>query len=658
MNMSYIDSPFYYSRRITKEVKVRDIGIGGQNPIRIQSMTTTDTMDTIATVEQTIQLFAAGCEIVRITAPSKKDAENLRNIREELKRRGYGNIPLVADIHFSPATALIAVEYADKVRINPGNFTDKKKFDIKEYSESEYAEEVERAREAFLPLLRRCKELGVALRIGTNHGSLSDRMMNRFGDSPLGMVESALEFIRFAENESFREIVVSMKSSNPKVMIQAYRLLAARFRELKMDYPLHLGVTEAGDGQDGRIRSAVGIGSLLADGLGDTIRVSLTEDPIEEIPVAKLMVTKFNHPFLVHNTGDGYKDFRNPFEYRRFYSRKLGTEKYFLGDENPVGVEVSFNPGSVSDWLEQIELLVKKTKNTLMKPEIFHCNTLSLGFLQELSAFLNNHKNWHALSIGLNLPEKLILTELDRITLPEKIVIDPFQYSYSEVIPLLSANVVIVELNIKSNDINKIPDLIHFLKEIKAENICFSLHSDHKILHDYRKMVQFLQFDDYPIILTGNFKSREDALYDSAIHLGALLEDGIGDSVRIESLAMLPEELNTLTYDLLQVCGLRSVKTDFISCPSCGRTLFNIQETLARIKQKTSHLQGVKIAVMGCIVNGPGEMADADYGYVGAGPGKVHLYKKKEIIEKSIPSTVAEERLIELIKEDGKWIEP
>ena len=631
---------------------VGTVGVGGKNPIRIQSMTNTDTMDTEGTVDQIIRLVVAGCEIIRVTAPAKKDAENLGNIRKQLKAKGYPDVALVADIHFSPQAAMIAADFVDKVRINPGNYTDKKKFLTRDYSEAEFRLEVEKAEEAFFPLLQKCQENGRAIRIGTNHGSLSDRIMNRYGDTPQGMVESALEFIEFAERQSFYNIIVSMKASNPKVMIQAYRLLASRFLSSGRNYPLHLGVTEAGDGEDGRIRSAVGIGSLLEDGLGDTIRVSLTEDPEKEIPVAQRLVAKYNHPFPLLPE-DNYSEFRDPFHYNRLYSKEVALKHISLGEEHPPRVEVSMQPESAKEWLADIKTLLQKTKNSEARPEIFHVNCNSIAFIRDLSAILLNEKPDYDLSLELDL-EPQRMQEINGLALPDKIVLNPFRYALDTLL-LFSAK--FLELKIHPADFPDLGKLLYFLKENRIENVGFSLAGG-KIVTDYRKLLFHLQYEQFPVVLCATFSSAEQALYDASVAFGSLLSDGIGDCLRVECAAMDSQKLLNFSYDLLQVCVLRKTKTEFISCPSCGRTLFNIQETLARIKKRTGHLKGVKIAVMGCIVNGPGEMADADYGYVGAGPGKIHLYKNHEIVIKSVPDVQAEEKLVELIRSDGKWVDP
>ncbi|TGK31121.1 4-hydroxy-3-methylbut-2-en-1-yl diphosphate synthase [Leptospira gomenensis] len=660
MNFRYNSTPFAYQRRKTREVKVGDVGIGGNNPIRIQSMTNTDTRDTEATVRQILELERAGCEIVRLTVPSQPDADNLPSIRKELKKSG-SKVPLVADIHFTPSVAMKSVEYVEKVRINPGNFADKKRFNVRDYTDSEYGEELERIAEVFSPLVLRCKELGTAMRIGTNHGSLSDRIMNRYGDTPQGMVESAIEFIRIAESLNYYDIIVSMKASNPQVMVQAYRMLSARFGELGMDYPLHLGVTEAGDGKDGRIKSAVGIGSLLEDGLGDTIRVSLTEDPVLEIPVARFLADRFNGRKSELESAKGYSEFRNPFSYQRFYSSEIRVGNFEAGEKHPVRVETVLPFSDAKTFLADVARLYQYGKNLSIEPESILVDSPEPDRLEEISEA----------AAALSIPVGIILG--DKISLNEKlqkelarfsrIVFDPFlQFQDGEkMLSLLRDRQnagFYSEIRTVSEKLSSLRGLPETLGETGIKNVLFSL-STSRILHDYRKLGNILSNSEFPIVLHGSFSDPEEALYGASIGIGGLLIDGIGDLVRIQ----IPgteniEEILQLSYDLLQGTRLRLTKTEYISCPSCGRTLFDLQETTARIKSRTGHLKGVKIAIMGCIVNGPGEMADADFGYVGAGPGKVHLYKGKEIVMKNVPSEEADEKLVELIKNHGLWQEP
>ncbi len=678
MNPKYNESPFHYARRQTREVKAGDVGIGGNNPIRVQSMITANTRDTEASVAQIKALWEVGSEIVRVTVPSQADADNLPEIRKEMKRQKI-QVPLVADIHFTPTVALKCVEWVEKVRINPGNFADKKKFDTFEYTDAEYNLELERIEEVFTPLVLRAKELGVSMRIGTNHGSLSDRIMNRYGDTPQGMVESALEFIRIAERNSYRDIVVSMKSSNPQTMVQAYRLLVSRFYELNMDYPLHLGVTEAGDGQDGRIKSSAGIGSLLEDGLGDTIRVSLTEDPIEEIPVAKRLVAKYNELFLKGqadklkvNQNGNFLEFRDPFAYSRFYSKETSLSTLNLGDNSPVRVETPFILGTLPEDLLSLSATARKTFRDI---EIIKFNVNSEWELLELIAVKKRGSigfpisvrlgddllsNWESFVEEFFAFQKLILPisyfeNLRKLDLPEL-------ESFLDYLALYTKEGRSVELSFSEDNLNSVPLWLADIQKRNLKQVLFSLQTLSTVL--YRKLAFLLKDVDFPILLAGEFTDFESALYDCSVHMGGLLLDGIGDVLRIDFAKPLDVSDSAahlsfhLAYDILQATRLRLSKTEYISCPSCGRTMFDLQTTTAKIKAKTGHLRGVKIAVMGCIVNGPGEMADADFGYVGAGVGKVHLYKGKEIVLKGVSETEADSKLIDLIKENGMWIEP
>lgn len=664
MNLKYNLSLTSYVRFPTREVKVGHVGIGGKNPIRVQSMTTSDTQDTEVTVKQILELENVGCEIVRITVPSQKDADNLPNIRQALKKYG-SKVPIVADIHFTPSIAMKVVEYVEKVRINPGNFADKKKFAVQEYTDEEYNKELERIAEVFLPLVRRCKELGVAMRIGTNHGSLSDRIMNRYGDTPLGMVESALEFIKIAESENYKDIVVSMKASNPQVMVQAYRLLVAKFLETGRDYPIHLGVTEAGDGVDGRIKSIMGIGSLLEDGIGDTVRVSLTEDAVHEIPVAQRLVKKHND-YILNNTRDNrerieIKEFRNPFSYSRFFSAAVPVGDLRVGENYPVRVETCFVTCEKEKLKQEIKLLLNT--ESFAKPEIFYFDVQNE---KELSDLAEIKKDFFELPFSVsfyNWKEMDLLFELkETIARFEKVCFN-FQfcnqnlYDFIHLAGFLMSSDRSIEIQLLPSDISNLVSFVDELKKQKLNNFLFSLRTG-EIVYDYRSLAYVLSNYDYPILLSSIHNNFEDALYEASLGIGSLLLDGIGDVVRIIAHNVEPKELTELSFNILQAARLRTVKTEYISCPSCGRTLFNLQDTTARIKSKTGHLKGLKIAIMGCIVNGPGEMADADFGYVGAGVGKVHLYKGKEIVMKNIPSEIADEKLIELIKQEGRWVEP
>jgi (E)-4-hydroxy-3-methylbut-2-enyl-diphosphate synthase len=584
---TYVADLFSYARRRSREVMVGGLAFGGSNPVRIQSMITSDTMDTAACVAQTICLAEAGCEMVRITAPTVKDAMNLRTIRAELNARGC-TVPLVADIHFKPEAAMEAAKWVEKVRINPGNFADSKKFNVRDYSEAEYEAELDRIRERFTPLVNLCKERGVALRIGTNHGSLSDRIMNRFGDSPLGMVESALEFARIARDLDFHQMIFSMKASNPKVMIAAYRLLVARLEAEGPDwnYPIHLGVTEAGDGEDGRIKSAIGIGSLLSDGIGDTIRVSLTEDSEHEIPVARALVAPFAGKSAEAAPAPGVMSSWPLFE----YSRRASESLFLQGVTAPLAVGGGETVAVVVPRRVDEAVAHKRAGLGDYQPELIH-EDLPLVEVDPLS-----DEEIDALNA---------VTEPRLITVRDGVALDPIA-----AFRLLAARI------------------------------------------DAR----------HPILLKDTFSPAADGefidhLLSSATVLGSLLCDGIGDAILLRS-EEAPGQSLRLAYNILQAAGVRIFKTDYVACPSCGRTLFNLQEATTRIKASTSHLKGVRIAIMGCIVNGPGEMADADFGYVGGAPGKVNLYVGKQAVKFNIPEGDAVERLVDLIREHGKWVEP
>ncbi len=583
--MEYCGSPFSYRRRISREVRVGSVAVGGENPIRVQSMITCDTMDTAASIQQTLDLVAVGCEVVRITAPTVKDAANLQHIVAGLRDRGC-SVPIVADIHFKPDAALEAAKWVEKVRINPGNYADSKKFKIVEYTDDQYAAELDRIRERFTPLVLFMRENGRAMRIGTNHGSLSDRIMNRYGDSPLGMVESALEFARIARSLDYHDFMFSMKSSNPKVMIEAYRLLAARLAEEGPDwnYPLHLGVTEAGDGEDGRIKSAIGIGSLLNDGMGDTIRVSLTEDSVHEIPVGQALVAQVSRlrrdplaEALPHTIS------YDPFTYSRRVTEPLEIADILTGGEETIRV--------VTPETYWAALAHKLDRLGDYRPEI----------VLESSSVVAIDPRDDTLIVGINSgPLPQFVTVADGLDFP---VIPAFR--------LLAAR----------------------------------LDERHSIL---------LKDTLFPATESADFLPT---LLRAATNIGALLCDGIGDAILVQG-ESAPGQSLRLAYNILQAAGARIFKTDYVACPSCGRTLFNLQTTTARIKQATSHLKGVKIAIMGCIVNGPGEMADADFGYVGGAPGKVNLYVGKTPVKFNIPEDDAVQRLQDLIREHGKWVDP
>ena len=585
--MRYCDSPFQYQRRQTREIVIGDpahggvIG-GGDHPVVVQSMITCDTMDTAASVQQTLDLVKAGCQIVRITAPTVKDAANLQHIVAELRRRGV-QVPIVADIHFKPEAAMEAVKWVEVIRVNPGNYADTKKFAIKEYSDAQYAEELKRIEEKFTPLVLECKRLQRAMRIGTNHGSLSDRIMNRFGDSPLGMVESALEFAHICRKHDFHNFKFSMKSSNPKVMIECYRLLVARLQQEGADwnYPIHLGVTEAGEGEDGRIKSAIGIGSLLCDGLGDTIRVSLTEDSPHEIPVCRDLLALI--PKLVNSKFE----IRNPeFPFDPFHFERRETPEIPLNDTVKCGGEQLIRVVVTRATWDKVAPKIRPKDD--VRPEAVY-EDLNIAELDPTQDF------------EINCATQLV-TVKDGVPLP---AITAFR--------LLAAK----------------------LKRLGRNNPI--------LLKDC------IQFE--PVPLPPNL-----ALLQAGVVLGSLLADGIGDAILVRGESGAGLSLR-LAYNLLQAAGCRSFKTDYVACPSCGRTLFNLQTVTARIKARTEHLKGVKIAIMGCIVNGPGEMADADFGYVGGAPNKINLYVGKTAIKFNIPEAEAVEQLVDLIKEHGKWVE-
>jgi (E)-4-hydroxy-3-methylbut-2-enyl-diphosphate synthase len=613
--MNYCADPFSYHRRVSREVRVGNVGVGGDNPIRVQSMITCDTMDTEASIAQTIELAEVGCEIVRITAPTVKDAANLQHIVRGLRERGC-DVPIVADIHFKPEAAMEAAKWVDKVRINPGNYADSKKFKIIEYSDEQYAAELTRIRQRFAPLVELCKERGIAMRIGTNHGSLSDRIMNRYGDTPLGMVESALEFARIARDLGYHAFIFSMKSSNPKVMIAAYRLLVARLSEEGADwnYPIHLGVTEAGEGEDARIKSAIGIGSLLADGIGDTIRVSLTEDSIHEIPVAKALVDSVAAGVSPANSQrSDVSDQRSeisfdPFSYQRRTTKKLEREGVPVGGDELVRVVIRKEPH------EKIAHKIDQMGD--YKPEIVFEN----AHVIELDP-----RDDEAVARMSDSAETQLVTVKDGIDLP---MITAFR--------LLAAK-------LQSRHPILLKDVLRHPERSEAES---KDPADGTLRLSRRDPSTSLGMTDFL-----------HTLLIASTNIGSLLCDGIGDAILVQG-EEAPGQSLRLSYNILQAAGARIFKTDYVACPSCGRTLFNLQTTTARIKAATVHLKGVKIAIMGCIVNGPGEMADADFGYVGGAPGKVNLYVGKQAVKFNIPEAEAVDRLKDLIREHGKWAEP
>ena len=637
----YCNNLFQYSRRETLEVKVGKVGIGGDNPIRIQSMTTLDTMDTLGSVEECIRMIESGCEIIRLTAPSIKEAENLRNIKDELLKRGY-NVPLVADIHFTPNAAEVAAKIVEKVRVNPGNYADKKKFDIIEYDDVTYQEELDRIKERFTPLVHICKKHGTAMRIGTNHGSLSDRILSRYGDTPLGMVESALEFIRICERLNYYSLVVSMKASNTRVMVQAYRLLVEKLQEEGLKpYPLHLGVTEAGEGEDGRIKSAVGIGTLLEDGLGDTVRVSLTEDPEFESPVAKILVDRYlersNHNEIKPIEGE----LKDPFSYQR---RK--TESVLnIGDSNVPRVIANFSDKKITEFKDLIP--VGHVYNGLL--DKWAMLDLGVDYI-----YSGNHVIPFMLPNGL----KQIIDYEAWIELENKEEVYPL-WTFKEFECQSVSHEKLNFIKLQAEEFNKIS--INFFN--KRSNVVFIVESRnvHEMPAIRRSFFELLnQKCEVPVIIESTYDVTDNEVFQlsAATNVGGLLIDGLGDGILINAPNVSKEVVNNTSFGILQAARTRMTKTEYISCPSCGRTLFDLQETTALIRKETDHLKGVKIGIMGCIVNGPGEMADADYGYVGSGPGKITLYKGQEVQERSVPSSEAVAKLVQIIKDHGDWVEP
>ncbi len=693
--LPYCPSPFAYTRRPTRVVQVGDVGIGGDNPIRVQSMTTPATTDVAATVAQIERLVAAGCEIVRVTVPSAADAEALPRIRAGMKERSL-RVPLVADIHFSPQAALLSVPHVEKVRINPGNFVDKKRFDVREYSDEQYSAELERLQEKLTPLVQACAERQVALRIGTNHGSLSDRILNRYGDTPLGMVESALEFVRICRRLDFHDIILSMKASHTMVAIQAYRLLAARMDAEGMDYPFHLGVTEAGDGEDGRIKSAIGIGALLDDGIGDTVRVSLTEDPVAEIPVALALVRPYNERSspVIAPTLSGVEETRRPYDYRRRRATTVSIGGVTCGGDAPIRVEnllsappadeattrrilnlltraagtdtpceilevVVSRPGQVSDMERLVDLAAE------LAPDLAIAARPTAAFLQAEAhgtfAHLIRRVQRLAFRVHAPLDEDGLLKRgvgLDLAGMAGR----PICWVLTPAMPGTHADVA-AHLAV---------DLLEHTRRAGLPHTQVALEPGFAPggVSAYRLLAERLAAAGlHPslILVDRPAPDDQDGSLAVAARLGSLLCDGMGDAVRIEIRDAQGKRSDTtadldrareLAYTILQGTRVRIVKTEFISCPSCGRTLFDLEETTRRIKERTGHLKGLKIAIMGCIVNGPGEMADADFGYVGWGPGKVALFVGHEMVAKDIDLAQADQRLVQLIKDNGRWVDP
>lgn len=688
----FAESLTSYKRLKTREVRVGDLLIGNNHPIRVQTMTTTDTMDTIATVEQTIRCIEAGAELVRITAPSKKDAENLLNIKNELHKRGY-NVPLIADIHFTPNAAEIAARIIEKVRVNPGNYVDKKKFEQIDYTDAEYLEEIERIRERFTPLVKICKEHGTAMRIGTNHGSLSDRIMSRYGDTPMGMVESAMEFLRICRDENYHQIILSMKASNPQVMVQAYRLLIKTMdEEFGEIYPLHLGVTEAGDGEEGRIKSAVGIGTLLEDGIGDTIRVSLTEDPEFEIPVCKDIVKRYSVEQLKSSQVDEEEKSMSIIQPLSSTTTKYNPFQY---NKRETVTVANIGTGHVPVVIADLSKAGYVTPQSLQ----------GIGYTYD-----EGFDKWHIADAAADyvyLNKQTINFELPGTL---KVILPYHQWLENQsahTFPIYCAEHFVSEENLHPalnfvmvdcfNEGNKDIELLDELKEKQGVVLCLS-STNKNAMQSVRRMCIELQQRDikHPVVFItdSNWQTADEHLIHYATETGALFLDGYGDGICLgmtqKSYDDFSKEENQLTgrtyhtssetgtaanasgggatsvasflnntaFGILQATRTRISKTEYISCPSCGRTLFDLQETTQKIRSVTNHLKGVKIAIMGCIVNGPGEMADADFGYVGSGPGKITLYKGKETVKRNIDSNIAVDELINLLKENDAWVEP
>jgi (E)-4-hydroxy-3-methylbut-2-enyl-diphosphate synthase len=674
----YCNSLTDYSRFITREVTIGDVPMGGNNPIRIQSMTTTDTMDTIGTVEQSIRMIEAGCEYIRITAPSIKEAQNLANIKKELRGRGY-TAPLVADIHFTPNAAEVAARIVEKVRVNPGNYADKKKFDILEYTDAQYQGELERINSKFSPLVNICKEYGTAMRIGTNHGSLSDRIMSRYGDTPQGMVESAMEFIRMCEALDYYNLCISMKSSNPQVMVQAYRLLVQTMVAENMNYPLHLGVTEAGDGEDGRIKSAVGIGTLLEDGLGDTVRVSLTEEPEAEAPVAIALVNRYSvrsqklkaesqnsegNKFEIENPKSEIS--HNPYEYKK---RETYEANAFIGGHMVPRVIVDLSKENLKDpavlnaagylysaMLDKYNMADQSVDFAYMGDQL-----PSFNFPGNLKQ-LYNYNTWKTLANKTNAHPLFTLQEYvdadDRTSTLNLVRITnaDLDTDLFGQIPLDKTLVFVLE----TSELNGMADQRAFFFKMEEFGLDVPVIVKRSYIFESESPeVGKSESLEVASHLTSHisYLTTELQLY-AATDMGALLVDGFGDGIWIDA-PQLPTNIITSTaFGILQATRSRISKTEYISCPSCGRTLFDLQETTQLIRSRTSHLKGLKIGIMGCIVNGPGEMADADYGYVGAGPGKITLYRGKEVVKKNVNTAIAVDELINIIQGDGNWVEP
>ena len=634
--MSHFENLSNYTRFKTIEVKVGPIAIGGKNPIHIQSMTTANTMNTSATVDESIRMIDAGCKLVRITAPSKKDAENLANIKNELRLKGY-KTPLVADIHYTPNAAEIAAKIVEKVRINPGNYADKKKFEEIDYTDESYNNELLRIEEKFTPLVQICKQNNTSMRIGTNHGSLSDRILSRYGDTPKGMVESALEFIRICRKHDYHNIVISMKASNTRVMVYAYRLLVNEMIKEGMKYPLHLGVTEAGEGEDGRIKSAVGIGTLLSEGIGDTIRVSLTEAPEHEMPVAQKILDHFkdiqNHKKIAETK-------QHQIDYFQYEKRKTFQVEN-IGNKNvPIVISDLSNRKKITQASffslgYRYSVPLDKWHISEMASDFIYIGENEINFeIPGTLRIISNYSSWIKHKKGFpifNLKEYEKIKDFSETLNFLKIYDHEITPSSIDILKNNKSLVIFLE----SENINCIAAMRKFFFELMEEKI------------------------ENPIIISRKYEFNDDEQLQisASIDIGSLLIDGLGDGICISSNNCSNKMLNSISFGILQASRTRISKTEYISCPSCGRTLFDLQETTAKIRKVTDHLKGVKIGIMGCIVNGPGEMADADYGYVGTGPGKITLYKEKTVVKKNVPESEAVDALIDLIKENGDWVD-
>jgi len=711
----YIESSYAYKRRKTIEVMVGSVGVGGDNPIRVQSMTTTRTQDVEATLAQTLRLVEAGCEIVRITTPTSQDARALGEVKRRLVEMGV-DVPLVADIHFSPAAAMEAALYADKVRINPGNFADEKRFNVREYTDEQYEAELRRIEEKFKPVVLRCKERGISVRIGTNHGSLSDRIMNRFGDTPEGMVESAIEFAAICRKYDYHSLIFSMKASNPKVMIAAYRLLVSRLDSLGWNYPLHLGVTEAGNAEDGRIKSAIGIGSLLDDGLGDTVRVSLTEEPEYEIPVAFALVKPYNQ-LLADRVDTEWPeikreplpDRRNPYHYAPRPTYEVATGQVKVGGMQPVAVVASVGGPETwpdGDLFKAVAALAKRNGQNAIRPDLICVPLSGMRSIGPLAEELRRRGEEEDPSAGKSAIGLIIdagrdfaeaahavaqLSGVGGVKLTASAGAEPEWEDFDNCVsaavaarvPLwlevedprepdnLMGNVVLGTSNFPSVDL--LLELAYRAHSLGHRGLTLSLNvhdpSPSYVVRAYRSLSSRLTSArrKYPLHLVEIAEERgqditldghsDEWLLEPSVALGSLLCDGIGNSIEINGNGSADERV-ALAFNILQASGSRVIKAEFVACPSCGRTLFDLQETTERIKKATGHLRGVKIAVMGCIVNGLGELADADFGYMGGAPGKVNLFVGKECVEKGVPTERAVDRLIDIIKQHDKWVEP